>query len=182
MGLGKVGINPPSRWGPRATASKGRPDFSVRYGKAIGPQLLMHKILATIVSIGLGSMTYGQDSKLASPPDIFNRTDDTKFAPITSELGKYQHKLYLQIGTRWNQKIQKTMSQIGTNRVVVKFRVNPDGKNDNISIAEGKPESELATISKEAILESSGSCGEFSEALKKEKPNGFDWQLPFRIY
>lgn len=80
------------------------------------------------------------------------------------------------------RKIQKTMSQIGTNRVVVKFRVNPDGKNDNISIAEGKPESELATISKEAILESSGSCGEFSEALKKEKPNGFDWQLPFRIY
>lgn len=141
----------------------------------------MHKILATIVFIGLGSLTYGQDLKLAPPPDIFNRSG-AEFAPLTSELGKYQHKLYLQIGTRWNQKIQKTMTKIGVERVVFKFHVNPSGEIEKISIVEGNPESKLATISKEAIFESSGSCGAFSDALKKEKPNGFDWQLPFRIY
>lgn len=141
----------------------------------------MHKILATIVSIGLGSLTYGQDPKLAPPPDIFNR-NGAEVAPTTSELGKYQHKLYLQIGKKWNQKIQKTMTKIGVERVVFKFHVNPSGEIEKISIVEGNPDLKLATISEEAILESSGSCGGFSDALKKEKPNGFDWQLPFRIY
>jgi hypothetical protein len=117
---------------------------------------------------------------MAPPPDIF-RTE-TEFAPLTSELGKYQHKLYLQISQRWNQKVQKKTSIIGKDRVVVKFHVNPDGKTENISIVEGNPESKLATISKDAIFESSGSCGSFSDALKKEKPIGFEWQLPFRIY
>ena len=142
----------------------------------------MHKILATIVSIGLGSLTYGQELKMAEPPDIFRTRAGTEFAPLTSELGKYQHKLYLQIGTRWNQKIQKTMTKIGVERVVFKFHVNPSGEIEKISIVEGNPDLKLATISEEAILESSGSCGGFSDALKKEKPNGFDWQLPFRIY
>ena len=140
----------------------------------------MPKFLATIVSISLGSLTYGQELKMAPPPDIFRTGNE--FAPLTSELGKYQHKLYLQIGPRWNQKVQKTTTIIGKDRVVVKFHVNPDGKIENISIVEGNPESKLATISKEAISESSGSCGSFSDALKKEKPHGFDWQLPFRIY
>jgi hypothetical protein len=140
----------------------------------------MPKFLATIVSISLGSLTYGQELKMAPPPDIF-RTE-TEFAPLTSELGKYQHKLYLQISQRWNQKVQKKTSIIGKDRVVVKFHVNPDGKTENISIVEGNPESKLATISKDAIFESSGSCGSFSDALKKEKPIGFEWQLPFRIY
>ena len=142
----------------------------------------MQKFLATIVSISLGSLTYGQELKMAEPPDIFRTRAGTEFAPLTSELGKYQHKLYLQIGPRWNQKVQKTTTIIGKDRVVVKFHVNPDGKIEKISIVEGNPESKLATISKEAISESSGSCGSFSGALKKEKPHGFDWQLPFRIY
>jgi hypothetical protein len=142
----------------------------------------MQKFLATIVSISLGSLTYGQELKMAEPPDIFRTRAGTEFAPLTSELGKYQHKLYVQIGTRWNQKIQETMTKIGTERVVFKFHVNPSGEIEKISIVEGNPDLKLATISEEAILESSGSCGGFSDALKKEKPNGFDWQLPFRIY
>ena len=142
----------------------------------------MHKFLATIVSISLGSLTYGQELKMAEPPDIFRTRAGTEFAPLTSELGKYQHKLYVQIGTRWNQKIQKTMTKISIERVVFKFHVNPSGGIEKISIVEGNAETKMATTSEEAILESSGSCGAFSEGLKKEKPNGFDWQLPFRIY
>lgn len=138
----------------------------------------MNKILTTIISICLGSLTYGQDLK--EPPNISE--DSSRFASQTTELGKYQHKLYLQIGKIWNQKVQKTMDTIGKDKVVVKFHVNPDGKVENISIVEGNPESKLATISKEAIFESSGSCGAFIEVFKKEKPVGFDWQLSYRIY
>jgi hypothetical protein len=110
------------------------------------------------------------------------KPESPSFSSMATEMGKYQHKLYLQIGSRWNTKVQKSMSEIGKDRVVIKFHVNPDGKIENISIVEGNPESKLAKISKEAILESSGSCGAFSEAFKKEKPGGFDWQLAYKIY
>jgi len=103
-------------------------------------------------------------------------------AQMGTELGKFQHKLYLLIGSKWNLKVQQTMEKIGEGRVVIKFHVNPDGKITDINIAEGTPEEKLAIISKEAVGEGSLACGQFSDALKKEKPNGFDWQLPFRIY
>ena len=138
----------------------------------------MNKTLATIISICLGSMTYGQDLK--EPPNISE--DSSRFASQTTELGKFQHKLYLLIGSKWNLKVQQTMGKIGEGRVVIKFHVNPDGKITDINIAEGNPEEKLAIISKETVEEGSLACGQFSDALKKEKPNGFDWQLPFRIY
>ena len=74
------------------------------------------------------------------------------------------------------------MAKMGEGRVVIKFHVNPDGKITDINIAEGNREEKLAIISKEAVEEGSLVSGQFSDALKKEKPNGFDWQLPFRIY
>jgi len=138
----------------------------------------MNKILATIISICLGSMTYGQDLK--EPPNISD--DSSRFASQTTELGKYQHKLYLQIGKIWNQKVQQSTAQIGEGRVVIKFHVNPSGKITNISFVEGNPDSKLGTISHEAIFQGGESCDQFSEALKKEKPGGFDWQMPFKFY
>ena len=111
-----------------------------------------------------------------------SKPDAPQFAQMGTELGRFQHKLYLLIGSKWNLKVQHTMEQIGTDRVVIKFHVNPDGKTSNINVVEGNPESKLATISKEAIAEGGNSCDQFSEALKKEKPNGFDWQLAYRIY
>jgi outer membrane biosynthesis protein TonB len=110
------------------------------------------------------------------------KPDATQFASMGTELGSFQHKLYLLIGSKWNLKVQQTMEKIGEGRVVIKFHVNPDGKITDINIAEGTPEEKLAIISKEAVGEGSLACGQFSDALKKEKPNGFDWQLPFRIY
>ena len=138
----------------------------------------MNKILATIISICLGSLTYGQDLK--EPPNISENS--SRFAPQTTELGKYQHKLYLQIGKIWNQKVQQSAARIGEGRVVIKFHVNPSGKITNISFVEGNPDSKLGTISHEAIFEGGASCDQFSEALKKEKPGGFDWQMPFKFY
>jgi hypothetical protein len=163
MGSGKYGINP---------------IFQFATEKRKGQDFLMHRILAIIISIGSGSLTYGQDLK--EPPNIFKSSPE--FAPQTTELGKYQHKLYLSIGTKWNLKVQQTTEQIGKDRVVFKFHVNPDGNINNIEIVEGNPNSKLATISKEAIADGGANCGPFSEVLKKEKPDGFDWQLAYRIY
>ena len=67
-------------------------------------------------------------------------------------------------------------------RVVIKFHVNPSGKITNISFVEGNPDSKLGVLSQEAISEGGESCDQFSEALKKEKPSGFDWQLAYIIY
>ena len=138
----------------------------------------MHKKLSIIILIGSGLFAYGQD--LQEPPDIFKSSSE--FAPQTTELGKYQHKLYLLIGTKWNQKIQGSKGEIGKDRVVIKFHVNPDGSVTDIKIVEGNPESKLAILSQEAIVEGSASSEPFSEAFQKEKPNGFDWQLAYKIY
>jgi hypothetical protein len=133
------------------------------------------------------SLLFGQvgsaEEKTSNQTDTgSSKPDAPQFAQMGTELGKHQHKLYLLIGTKWNLKVQQTMGKIGKDRVVIKFHVNPDGKTSNINVVEGNPESKLATISKEAIAEGGDSCDQFSEALKKEKPNGFDWQLAYRIY
>lgn len=111
-----------------------------------------------------------------------SKPEAPQMASMGTELGKFQHKLYLSIGRKWNDKVQQTMGEIGKDRVVIKFHVNPDGEINNIDIVEGNPDSKLSIISKEAIAENSLASGKFSEALKKEKPVGFDWQLAYRIY
>jgi len=146
--------------------------------------MLKQKFSTYICVIGL---MFGQvilaEEKIPNSTDMgLIKPDATQFASMGTELGSFQHKLYLLIGSKWNLKVQQTMEKIGEGRVVIKFHVNPDGKITDINIAEGTPEEKLAIISKEAVGEGSLACGQFSDALKKEKPNGFDWQLPFRIY
>jgi len=131
-------------------------------------------------------------SAMAPPPDIFRDRSavsggaqmgqDASFASMATALGRYQHKLYLAIGSRWNLKVQQTMAQIGVDRVVIRFRVNPDGSLSDLDIVQGNPNSILGVISGDAIQQSSGLIGPFPADLLKEKPNGFPWQLAFRIY
>jgi hypothetical protein len=134
------------------------------------------------VSLLFGQVGFAEEKTSNSADTGFIKPDAPQFAQMGTELGKYQHKLYLSIGRKWNLKIQQTMGQFGKERVVVKFHVNPDGEIANMNIVEGNPESKLAIVSKEAIAEGGLACGQFSEALKKEKPDGFDWQLAYRIY
>ncbi|NBS13955.1 MAG: hypothetical protein EBT57_03940 [Verrucomicrobia bacterium] len=129
---------------------------------------------------------------MAPPPDIFRDRSavaggaqmgqDASFASMATALGRYQHKLYLAIGSRWNQKVQQTMAQIGVDRVVIRFHVNPDGTLSDLDIVQGNPNSILGVISGDSIQQSSGLIGPFPADLLKEKPNGFPWQLAFRIY
>jgi outer membrane biosynthesis protein TonB len=107
---------------------------------------------------------------------------DASFASMATALGRYQHKLYLAIGSRWNLKVQQAMAQIGVDRVVVRFHVNADGSISELDIIQGNPNSMLGMISGEAIQQSSNLIGPFPADLKTEMPNGFPWQLAFRIY
>jgi hypothetical protein len=131
-------------------------------------------------------------SAMAPPPDIFrdrsavsggaSMGQDASFASMGTALGRYQHKLYLAIGSRWNVKVQQTMAQIGVDRVVVRFHVNADGTLSDVDIVQGNPSSILGMISADSIKQSSNLIGPFPADLKAEKPNGFPWQLAFRIY
>jgi len=131
-------------------------------------------------------------SAMAPPPDIFRDRSavsggaqmgqDASFASMGTALGRYQHKLYLGIGSRWNLKVQQTMAQIGVNRVVIRFFVNPDGSISQLDVVQGDPNSILGQISGDAINQSSNLIGPFPDALLKEMPKGFPWQLAFRIY
>ena len=131
-------------------------------------------------------------SAMAPPPDIFRDRSavsggaqmgqDASFASMATALGRYQHKLYLAIGSRWNLKVQQTMAQIGVDRVVIRFHVNPDGSLSDLDIVQGNPNSILGVISGDSIQQSSGLIGPFPADLLQEKPNGFPWQLAFRIY
>jgi len=131
-------------------------------------------------------------SAMAPPPDIFRDRSavsggatmgqDASFASMATALGRYQHKLYLAIGSRWNSKVAQTMAQIGVDRVVVRFHVNSDGTISDIDIVQGNPNSILGMISGDSIKQSSNLIGPFPADLKAEMPNGFPWQLAFRIY
>jgi len=129
---------------------------------------------------------------MAPPPDIFRDRSavsggaqlgqDASFASMATALGRYQHKLYLAIGSRWNLRIQQTMAQIGVDRVVIRFHVNPDGSISDLDVVQGNPNSMLSVVSADSIQQSSNLIGPFPDDLKKDKPNGFPWQLAFRIY
>jgi len=128
----------------------------------------------------------------APPPDIFRDSraasggaqmgQDASFASMETALGRYQHKLYLAIGSRWNVKVQQAMAKIEKDRVVVQFHVNPDGSLSDLDIVHGNPSTFLAVISGDSIRQSSRLIGPFPADLLKEKPNGFPWQLAFRFY
>ena len=127
------------------------------------------------------------------PPDIWRDLSDVSggarlgqdasFASMGTALGRYQHKLYLAIGSRWNVKVSQMKAKMpNLDRVVVRFQVNADGTLSDIDIVQGNPNSILGTISADSIKQSSNLIGPFPSDLKAENPRGFPWELAFRTY
>jgi len=145
-----------------------------------------------IVSRTLSSASPDEYEVMGSPPDIFRDRSavsggaqmgqEASFASMGTAISRYQHKLYLGIGSRWNLKVQQDMTQIGVSRVVIRFFVNPDGSISKLNVVQGDPNSTLGQISAKAISQSSNLAGPFPDALLKEMPKGFPWHLAFRIY
>ena len=127
-----------------------------------------------------GQVIFAEEKISNSTDTGLIKADAPQFAQMGTELGKYQHKLYLAIGSRWNLKIMKVMKEIKADRVVISFHVLPDGKMSNIDVVEGDPQSKLAVLSKEAVSEGVERNGSFPENLRKEKPDGFKWKLCFK--
>jgi len=132
-------------------------------------------------------------SAFAPPPAIFRNLSavsggavlgqDASFASMGTALGRYQHKLYLAIGSRWHVKVSQMKAKMPTlDRVVVRFQVNADGTLSDIDIVQGNPNSILGTISADSIKQSSNLIGPFPADLKAENPRGFPWELAFRTY
>jgi len=119
---------------------------------------------------------------LETPEGKVQMSQDSSSASMDTALGRYQHKLYQEIGSRWNYRVQQTMAQIGVDRVVVRFHVNADGSISDLDIIQGNPNSMIGVISGDAIQQSSNVIGPFPADLKAEMPNGFPWQLAFRVY
>ena len=127
-----------------------------------------------------------------SPPTIFRDRSavsggaqmgqEASFASMGTAIGRYQHKLYLSIGSRWNLKVLQSIQKIGNNRVVIRFFVNSDGSISQIHIVEGDPNSILGQISGDAINQSSNLIGPFPSDLLFRYPKGFPWHLAFYIY
>ncbi len=114
-------------------------------------------------------------------PSVAGPAVPAPFTPTYTALGRYQHKLYLAINSRWNMKVQQTMAQIGDNRVVIRFFVNPEGSISQLDFVQGDPNSVLGWISSDTINQSSNLIGPFTDALLEEMPDGFVWQLAFQL-
>ena len=146
-----------------------------------------------LLPIGDPQSASDSSSAMPPPPDIYRDLSavsggaamgqDASFASMGTPLGRYQHKLYLAIGSRWNLKVSQMKAKMpNLDRVVVRFQVNADGTLSDIDIVQGNPNSILGTISADSIKQSSDLIGPFPVDLKAEKPNGFPWQLAFRTY
>jgi len=104
------------------------------------------------------------------------------FAPEGTELFKYQKRLYNFVGSKWKTKVSSNSLMINKNeKVIFHFTVRPTGEITNIELVHGDPQSLLALMSLDSIKQSS-EVFEFSDELLRESPNGFKWELSFKIY
>lgn len=118
------------------------------------------------------------DSEKKDPSGVFTENGDI---PTETAVGRYQHKLYLAIGSRWNLKVQSISNEAKPGRVIIQFDVKPDGKIFNITTVNGDSASKLAEVSADAIRLCSELIGPFPSDLLNEKPEGFTWKLSFRL-
>ena len=130
-------------------------------------------------------------SAMAPPPDIFRARSavsggaqlgqDASIASLQTALGRYQSQLFRAIGSRWNIQVEQKNAQVRIEQVLVRFHVNSDGTISDLDIVQGNPNSILGMISTDSIKQASGLIP-YPPALKSEKPDGFAWQMGFRIY
>ncbi len=130
-------------------------------------------------------------SAMAPPPDIFRARSavsggaqlgqDASIASLETALGRYQSQLFRAIGSRWNIQVEQKNAQMRIEQVLVRFHVNSDGTISDLDIVQGNPNSILGMISTDSIKQASGLIP-YPSALKSEKPDGFAWQMGFRIY
>jgi hypothetical protein len=128
---------------------------------------------------------------LPSPPDLFwDRETKTgasqrgEFASLSTPIGRYQFKLYRTIGERWVEKLKEPSlaSTLTVDRLLVRFHVQPNGALGEIEAVKGKMDSVLGRLTADSLEKASKAIGPFEPKLQKSYPNGFSWEVCFRIY
>jgi hypothetical protein len=128
---------------------------------------------------------------LPPPPDLYwDRETKTgssqrgEFASLSTPIGRYQFKLYRTIGERWVEKLKEpsVASTLIVDRLLVRFHVQPNGALGEIEAVKGKMDSVLGRITADSFEKASKAIDPFDSTLMKSYPNGFVWEICFRIY
>jgi tetratricopeptide (TPR) repeat protein len=123
------------------------------------------------------------------PPDYSRTGQETDWDrecqggwwPSSTEVGRYKLAFYQKVGRIWDDVAMIYGARLQAGRVVIKFRIQPDGSVADLRVTQGDADSTLAQVVRPILSKAVGQSGSFSRALKKESPDGFEWQLAFRI-
>ena len=123
------------------------------------------------------------------PPDYSRTGQETDWDrecqggwwPSSTEVGRYKLAFYQKVGRIWDDVAMIYGARLQAGRVVIKFRIQPDGSVADLRVTQGDADSTLAQVVRPILAKAVGQSGSFSRALKKESPDGFEWQLAFRI-
>jgi tetratricopeptide (TPR) repeat protein len=123
------------------------------------------------------------------PPDYSRTGQETDWDrecqggwwPSSTEVGRYKLAFYQKVGRIWDDVAMIYGARLQAGRVVIKFRIQPDGSVADLRVTQGDATSTLAQVVRPILAKAVGQSGSFLRALKKESPDGFEWQLAFRI-
>jgi hypothetical protein len=96
-------------------------------------------------------------------------------------VGRYKLAFYQKVGRTWDDVAMIYGARLQAGRVVIKFRIQPDGSVADLRVTQGDATSTLAQVVRPILAKAIGQSDPFWSELKKECPDGFEWQLAFRI-
>jgi hypothetical protein len=123
------------------------------------------------------------------PPDYSRSGQETDWDrecqggwwPSGTEVGRYKLAFYQKVGRIWDDVAMIYGPRLQAGRIVINFRIQPDGSVADLRVTQGDATSTLAQVVRPILAKAVGQSGSFSRALKKESPDGFEWQLAFRV-
>jgi hypothetical protein len=108
----------------------------------------------------------------------------TDFISPATPAEKYLLTLHRVIAEKWTKKLSdpSIASTLIVDRLLVRFHVQPNGALGEIEAVKGKMDSVLGRITADSFEKASKAIGPFDSTLLKSYPNGFVWEICFRIY
>jgi len=130
-----------------------------------------------------------KESEGILPPDYSRNGQETDWDrecqggwwPSGTEVGRYKLAFYQKVGRIWDDVAMIYGSRLQAGRTVITFRIQPDGSVADLRGTQGDATSTLAQVVRPILAKAVGQSGPFPRALKKESPDGFEWQLAFRV-
>jgi hypothetical protein len=108
----------------------------------------------------------------------------TDFISPSTPAGKYLLTLHRVIAVKWTKELSdpSVASTLIVDRLLVRFHVQPNGALGEIEAVKGKMDSVLGRLTADSLEKASKAIGQFEPQLQKSYPNGFSWEVCFRIY